>query len=103
MNQHAEMEEYDDQRPLGFFARLKDRVMGHDDYEEEEEDASPARPVADPVRASGGSSVPLRRPGTTLRLDNARRTHVTVRRAMKGFDDARRAADGLKDGQQQII
>ncbi len=107
MNQHAELEEYDEQRPQGFFARMKDRLMGHDEYEEDEEEAAaaptPPRPAADPLRAAGGSSVPLRRPGTTLRLDNARRTHVTVRRAMKGFDDARRAADGLKDGQQQII
>jgi cell division inhibitor SepF len=105
MNQHAEMEEYDEQPPQGFFSRLKgwkDHVMGHDEYEDDEEAAAP-RPAAEPSRASGGSSVPLRRPAPALRLDNARRTHVTVRRALKGFDDARRAADGLKDGQQQII
>ena len=57
-----------------------------------------------PSRASGGSASPLRRSGApALRLDQARRTHVTVRRAVRGFDDARRAADGLKEGQQQIV
>jgi cell division inhibitor SepF len=108
MNQHAEMEEYDEQRPPGLFARLqgwKDHLMGHDGYDDDEEDVASdgARPAPDHLHASGGSSVPLKRPTPSLRLDSVRRTHVTVRRAMKGFDDARRAADGLKDGQQQII
>ncbi len=80
--------------------------MGHYEYDDDEEAAAATpRPTAgEPLRASGGSSVPVRRPSAPpLRLDNARRTHVIVRRAVKGFDDARRAADGLKDGQQQII
>jgi cell division inhibitor SepF len=108
MNQHAEMEEYDELRPQGFFARMRDRIMGHDEYDDEEEAdtaaaAPAAQPAVDPLRASGGSSVPLRRSAATLRLDHARRTHVTVRRAMRSFEDAQRAADGLKEGQQQIV
>ena len=55
------------------------------------------------TRAPSGSVNPLRRPTPALRLDTARRTHITVRRAVQSFDDARRAADGLKEGLQQII
>lgn len=104
-NQNAEAEEYDDTRAHpGWFARMKERIMGHDEDEDEEEDApaeTPARPPS--ARATGGSLSPLRR-GTTLRLDQTtRRTHITVRRAVHSLDDARRAADGLKDGQQQIV
>lgn len=107
MNQHAEIEEYDDARHQpGLIARVKG-WFGHEEEEDDEEAETPvsAPPATAPPssRAAGGSSVPLRRSGATLRLDHARRTHVTVRRAMRGFDDARRAADGLKDGQQQIV
>jgi cell division inhibitor SepF len=42
-----------------------------------------------------------RRP-VTLRLQSARVSHVSVRQA-SSFEDARLAADGLKDGRQQII
>jgi cell division inhibitor SepF len=37
-----------------------------------------------------------------LRLHSARVTHVAVRQP-QSFDDARIAADGLKDGRQQIV
>ncbi len=105
MNHNAEAEHYDDTpAPPGWFARMKDRFMGHDDYDEEEHDVAETQPQTHPSaeRASGGSTNPFRRP-TTLRIDQARRTHITVRRAVQNFDDARRAADGLKEGQQQIV
>ena len=47
------------------------------------------------------TSEQARRP-VTLRLHSARVSHVSVREA-KSFEDARLAADGLKDGRQQII
>ena len=103
MNQQAELEEYDDRPTPNFFARMRDRLMGHDEYEDED-DSTPeteSHTQSAPPRVVASSS--QRRNGTTLRLDQARRTHVTVRRAVRGFDDARRAADGLKEGQQQIV
>ena len=110
MNQNAEAEEYDDvpAREGNVFSRLFGPLLrGHDEEAEYPEEA-PAEPHPQPqpnpvpTRATGGSYSPLRR-GTTLRMDQARQTHITVRRAIQTFDDARRAADGLKDGQQQIV
>ena len=107
MNQNAEAEEYDNApaRDGGVFSRIMSHFKGHDDYDEEEEDVAAAnqtQPIPASTRASGGSYNPLKR-GTTLRIDQARQTRITVRRAVQTFDDARRAADGLKDGQQQIV
>lgn len=105
MYHHAEAEDYDLPRSNdGFFSRIKRTLMGHDEWEDEDDDNDTApAPVAASPR-SGGSAVPLRRPSTNLRLDTGRRTtHVTVRRSVQSFDDARRAADGLKSGEQQII
>ncbi|MGI4789069.1 MAG: cell division protein SepF [Janthinobacterium lividum] len=109
MNQNAEAEEYDGApaRENGVFGRLFGHLLrGHDDEEDEQEEIAAEHPQPQAVpaqtRASGGSYNPLRR-GTTLRMDQTRQTHITVRRAIQTFDDARRAADGLKDGQQQIV
>lgn len=106
MNQNAEADYDETSSRNGFMAKVT-RFFGRDEYEEEEEEetADPApQPQASPMsRASGGSLNPLKRTGTSLRLEQTRRTHITVRRAVYTFDDARRAADGLKDGQQQIV
>ncbi len=106
MNQ-AEAEEYEDTPPRdgGVIGRILSHFRGHDedaDYPEDTPVVEQPQPAPAPTRASGGSYSPLRR-GTTLRMDQARQTHITVRRAIQTFDDARRAADGLKDGQQQIV
>ena len=105
MNQ-AEAEEYDNApaQSGGVIGRILSHFRGHDEeeYEHEEVVVEQPQPAPPPTRASGGSYSPLRR-GTTLRMDQARQTHITVRRAIQTFDDARRAADGLKDGQQQIV
>jgi cell division inhibitor SepF len=79
--------------------------MGHDEWEDEDDDTQETTVAAkaEPASRSGAVVTPLRRPSTTLRLDNGRRTHVTVRRSVQSFDDARRAADGLKSGEQQIV
>ena len=104
MNQQAGLEEYDDHRPQGFLARMRDRLMGHDEYEEDEDTTPDGDTHAASAPARSHSANTTRRSAPpALRLDQARRTHVTVRRAVRGFDDARRAADGLKDGQQQIV
>jgi cell division inhibitor SepF len=109
MNQNAEAEEYDDAPPRdgSVFGRLFGHLLrGHDDDPDDPEEVAVEHPQPQPIstqtRASGGSYNPLRR-GTTLRMDQSRQTHITVRRAIQTFDDARRAADGLKDGQQQIV
>jgi cell division inhibitor SepF len=106
MNQNAEAD-YDESTPRnGFLAKIN-RMFGKDEYEEEEEEVvetTPPSAQTPPVnRASGGSLNPQRRGVTPLRIEQTRRTHITVRRAVHSFDDARRAADGLKEGQQQIV
>ena len=110
MNNSAEAEEYDDApaRENGVIGRVLSYFRGHeeevDDRQEVLVETHPQpQPAPVPTRASGGSYNPLRRGGTTLRMDQSRQTHITVRRAIQTFDDARRAADGLKDGQQQIV
>ena len=106
MSQNAEAEEYDETPNRdGVFSRIMSHFRGHDDYEEEEEpvlNENQTQPIPPSARATGGSYNPLKR-GTTLRIDQARQTRITVRRSVQTFDDARRAADGLKDGQQQIV
>lgn len=111
MNQNAEAD-YEDQprQGKGLLARLTgfaDRFTGQDMDEEEDHVAEPqqAAPSAPAVqtRPGGGSVRPATRPITALRLEPLRKTHITVRRSVHSFDDARRAADGLKDGQQQIV
>ena len=106
MSQNAEAEEYDNALPResGFFGRILSHFNGHDEDLEDPEEVTMEQPQPVPAqtRASGGSYSPLRR-GTTLRMDQTRQTHITVRRAIQTFDDARRAADGLKAGQQQIV
>ncbi|MHB1001260.1 MAG: cell division protein SepF [Armatimonadota bacterium] len=70
------------------FRRVKDTIFPTDDLEEEYEEETHA---ALPKR----SSVPAR-------TSTGRVNHVSVRQPLS-FDDARLAADGLKDGRQQIV
>lgn len=81
--------------------------MGHEEWDDEEDDIreSPAAPAPAPAVRLNSTPVsnPIRRTTNNLRLEQSRRTHVTVRRSVQNFDDARRAADGLKEGQQQIV
>lgn len=109
MSNSAEAEDYGEApaQENGVFGRFWSYFSGHGSEEEREEVVAEPhpepQPAPSPSRASGGSYNPLRRGGTTLRMDQSRQTHITVRRAIQTFDDARRAADGLKDGQQQIV
>jgi len=102
MYNNAEAEDYDSPRPNRFFDRIIRKIKGQDEFEDEIDDDDDADYTL-PVSKSGGSVSPIRRPSSSLRIDHGRRTHVTVRRSVQSFDDARRAADGLKSGQQQIV
>lgn len=109
MNQNAEAD-YDEQRPRNGMMAKFNRFFGRDEYddEEEEEMQEPQQPALQPQqppvsRTSGGALNPQRRGVTALRIEQTRQTQITVRRAVHSFDDARRAADGLKEGQQQIV
>jgi cell division inhibitor SepF len=73
----------------GLLARVK-RVIGISEFEEEEFEDD-GRPVQE------GPDRPV-----TLRLHSTRVSHVSVRQP-QSFEDARLAADGLKEGRQQII
>jgi len=81
----APQEEFDDQ-PRGLWSRLKDR-FSWGDYEDDEdflEDLStPKKPAV-------------------LRVQQARLHHVSVWRTLLSLDNAQQAADGLKEGHQQI-
>jgi cell division inhibitor SepF len=108
MSQYGEAEQYDQPRNKSKSLFSWDRIKGlwdNDEYEEEDdEDVDETAATAKPGDPRAGGSVGYRRPpAPALRLESARRTHVIVRRAVQSFDDARRAADGLKSGQQQII
>jgi cell division inhibitor SepF len=69
----------------GLWSRIKETIGLHEELEEEEE------------FETGENKPPV-----TLRLQSARVSYVSVRMP-RSFDDARIAADGLKDGRQQII
>lgn len=71
------------------FGTWKDMILG---YEPEEiEETSVASPPESRSRQSA------------LRIQSARNSRVAVRRNVQVFEDARLAADGLKNGEQQII
>ena len=81
------MEDFDDQ-PKSLWARLKERV-GWGDYEDVEE-YDLAYDPSEPTR-------------TTLRVRPTRLNHVSVWLTVQSFDNAQQAADGLKQGHQQIV
>ncbi|MHB0913276.1 MAG: cell division protein SepF [Armatimonadota bacterium] len=77
----------DEYRGRGLWTRIKETVFSGDELEDEydELDGQPA------------SKKPV-----TLRLQSSRVSYVSVRQP-SSFEDARIAADGLKDGRQQIV
>lgn len=82
----APQEEYDDQ-PRGFWSRLKDKFCWGD-YEDDDE-------FIDEPESPRRQSV--------LRVQQARMHYVSVWRTLLSLDNARQAADGLKEGHQQIV
>jgi FtsZ-interacting cell division protein YlmF len=101
-------ESENDHRTQGLWAKFKDAFLRNNEDDDvigdEDEDAVlGVSPIPTPSRSAGGSSTPLKRTANTLRLETARRTHVTVRRMVQSVQDVRRAVDGLREGVQQII
>jgi cell division inhibitor SepF len=78
----------EDLKHRGLWSRIKE---GFGISELDEEYVESDEPGADP-----------RKRPITLRLHSARVSYVSVR-LPQSFDDARMAADGLKDGRQQIV
>lgn len=84
----APLEEYDEQ-PRGLWSRFKEKI-GLGEYEDEE--------VLEFVDESSG-----RRKANMVRVRSARINHVSVWLTVQSFDNAKQAADGLKEGHQQIV
>lgn len=82
----APQEEYDDQ-PKGFWGRLKDRFCWWE-YDDDEEF------IDDPA---------FQKKQSVLRIQQARMHYVSVWRTLLSVDNAQQAADGLKEGHQQIV
>lgn len=71
----------------GLWSRVRDRVFGLEDGEEEPQD----QPVIPPIR----------RP--SLRMESSRRVPVGIRQSIRGMSDVLPVAQGLKQGEQQIV
>lgn len=83
---------YDEEPRRGLLTRLREGIFGADEPEDPTEIASAPRPVAEHGRSSA-----------TLRIHAAQRGHVSVRLNAQAFDDAQVAADGLKNGEHQVV
>ena len=71
----------------GLWSRVRERVFG---LEEGEDEAQEQRVIP-----------PLRRP--SLRMELSRRVPVGIRQSIRGMSDVLPAAQGLKQGEQQIV
>src|SRR2546421_12890449 len=85
----SRQEQYEEYEPAkGLWGRVKDRVFGPDEAEFDEETEG---------------HTPEARKRAAIRLESSRGIRVAVRQNAIAFNDARSAADGLKNGQQQIV
>lgn len=84
----APLEDYDDQ-PRGFWGKIKDKI-GLGSYEGEEE--------YEYIDEPEGKKKP-----TMLRVHSSKINRVSVWLSVQSFDNAQQAADGLKEGHQQIV
>lgn len=84
----APQEEYEEQN-RGFWNKVKDR-FGLGEYDEYEEYDEFDEPIS-------------RKRTPTLRLHSTRENHVSVWQTLSSFDNAKQAAEGLKQGHQQIV
>lgn len=82
--------EDNEEQPRGMWTRFKER-LGWSDFEDEEEDVVYYDDTGERKRA------------TTLRVRSSRVNHVSVWLSIQSFENAQMAADGLKDGNQQIV
>jgi len=83
----APQEDFDEQ-PRGFWGKLKDK-FSWGEYEDDEMEFT---------EEPGSKKKP-----TVLRVQQARMTYVSVWMTVQSFDNAQQAADGLKEGHQQIV
>lgn len=82
------MEELELQDKPGFFGRIRDLFVREEEFEEEE------APVQNQERPNMARRLEVR---------DVYKYHVTVRRQIMSFDDALAAAQGLKNGEQQVL
>ena len=77
-----------------FWTKVKDTLLGADDPDDD-----------DPVSASGSASptIGTTRKQASLRLQTSRTLNVAIRTNAQVFEDAKVAADGFKNGEQQIV
>jgi cell division inhibitor SepF len=83
----APQEDYDEQ-PRGLWGKIKDKI-GWGEYEDEE---------LEYMEDSG-----LKRKATMVRVHSSKINHVSVWMSVQSFENAQQAADGLKEGHQQIV
>ena len=83
----APQEDYDDQ-PRGVWSRIKER-FGWGEYDDEEMDF---------IDESGS-----KKKATVLRVQQSRLNYVSVWLTVQSFENAQQAAEGLKEGHQQIV
>jgi len=81
--------EGNDEQPRGLWGRFKDRIGWGLDYDDEEE-------YLDETGAT--RSIP-----PVLRVRPSRINHISVWLTIQSFENAQMAADGLKEGHQQIV
>lgn len=84
----APLEDYDDE-PRGFWGKIKDKIglgsyEGEEDYEYIDEPESRKKP-------------------TMLRVHSSKINRVSVWQSVQSLENAQQAADGLKEGHQQIV
>ena len=84
----APMENYEEE-PRGLWSRVKEK-FGWGEFEDEDD----VEFFEDPA---GSKDHPI------LRVRSSRVNHVSVWLSIHSFDDAQQAADGLKEGHQQIV
>ncbi|MCE5322836.1 cell division protein SepF [bacterium] len=83
----APQEDFDEQ-PRGLWGRIKDKI-GWGEYDEDE---------LEYVDEPDG-----RRKATMVRVHSSRINRVSVWLSVQSFENAQQAADGLKEGHQQIV
>ncbi|MCE5315112.1 MAG: cell division protein SepF [Armatimonadota bacterium] len=83
----APEEDFDDQ-PRGLWGRIKDKI-GWGEYDEDELEF---------MEEPGG-----KRKATMVRVHSSRINRVSVWLSVQSFENAQQAADGLKEGHQQIV
>lgn len=78
-----------------FWTKVKDTLLGAEDPDEDDVEHTSA-----PASSMAGSATKKQ---ASLRLQTARTHNVAIRTNAQVFEDAKIAADGFKNGEQQIV